>query len=276
MHPVDPEDLLRRLAEIEEERSGDLPGDDTLRAFAAGELGEEEERRTAAALAGNPAARERLAGIVGVLLPEPGEATRRKVLAAAAGREGPRPARHRLSRHRLGWSLAAAAVLAAALAWPLFENRLPPARSPLGDVYEARIEGLKRERSAAGESRTVAEAGPDTRVVVRISRDGLTDPDPRFSLYRQAGDRLERLPVAFAVHPRVAVAEAPARDLGAGAGRQWLFAVVSQPGDEPPQRLTLAAGQSPEAALGGLPTRRVFRLSVVPPVNFQLQEVSPR
>lgn len=265
MPQAEPDDLLRKLAEIDEERAGDVPADEALRAFAAGRLAPDAEVELAAVIADSPAARERLAVLAGVELPQPRAATRRKVLAALAGENAAR------KRHSLpwswGWGLAAAAVLAAALAWPLLDRsrgvRL------LQDEYRLQAQGQLGSRSAqpgdAGQD--FVPAGRGDEVTIRVLRDGNADLDPRITLYLRKRDRLEKIR-EIPAGPKATILKDLAEDLvgeTAGRERHLLLVVISQPEDPLPETVRIEAGQDPAAALAAGKTRRVLPLSLVPP-----------
>lgn len=262
MPRAEPDELLRQLAEIQEAGREDLPGDDLLRAFAAGELPPHEEAQVALRIADSPAARERLARLAGIDLPGPRAATRRRVLAAS-GTEAPR------GRLAAGWrwSLAAAAVLAGVLAWPLIDRSRP--MPELQDRYELEAHGRVDSRSShpPGAPAGFVPAGRGDEVTIRVVRRGTQDLSPRFTLYLLQGDRLQKAR-EIPAGPRAATLRILAEELvGPTAGRQdhLLVAVVSQPEDPLPETVRIEPGQDPVEALAAGKSRVALPLSLVPP-----------
>ncbi len=262
MRAIDPEALLAKLAEADtEDEDGDLaaahgaaspspptavsPTEAVLVAYREDRLSAAEAERIAGALASDPALRRRLIALGGMTRPQLSPRVREAVLAAAG--TAPRPGlRPRLSRRRAAWvgAAAAAALLAVAvLPWLLGRQGGTPAR-PLPE-YAVEVSGLAAERDGP-RAGTTAAALAGTRVRIVATAEGEAVAGVEYGLYRQAGDRFERLPaggpIRFDATAEAAVFEAEAAALvGRTPGRHTLWVVVARHG-ELPAGAELAAG----------------------------------
>jgi hypothetical protein len=265
MSPIDPEELLRPLAEIEEREAGSPLGDEILASWRAGELPEAERERVEILLGHSPAARKRLARLAGLRLPEPPARVREAVLASF------RPARPAPGPLRRAWWWAAAAALALALSFPLLrpgQPRGPSHGAGSLPVYELALGGGQAQvRSVPrnpGKSREVA-ASPDQRITLAITAVDGGKAGVEFGLFRLAGSKLERLDDdrPFAVERDAATFAGEARALaGAVPGRYPLLAVAAWPEDMPADG-SAVAGHDPQAVAAALTAgerRRVFIL----------------
>jgi hypothetical protein len=283
VNDTDSETLLRELAQLEESGEGVPPATGRLASYRAGTLPAEEAERLEELLAGDVAARERLAALAGVMLPRPPDRVRAEVLASA-GRELSK-GRSRGRGPGRGWVWAAAAGLVLAAAALVFYLRRPPSGGwPAGralPVYEVAVTGLAGVRSLPGAEATPqdhAEALPETRVSITVAPADRAVAGVDFGLYRLAGDRLERIsagvegaagapgatgPAIHQVSGRGAASfDALAADLvGRSPGAHALFLVVAPRGELPPGR-QLAPGEDPARALAAAGRHRVYPLRI--------------
>ena len=224
--------LARWLAETAEDGSGELSGEE-LAAYREGRAEPDVAAEIEARLAADPGARERLAALAGLRLPEPSRATRDAVLAGFAGARHGVP-RKRPARRILGWLAAAAALLAVALAtWRLADRFARPAVPS----YQATIAGLADNR-AAPVSGTTARALPETVIRIEALPRDAAVPGIELALYRQSGRGLERISETtlrrLPAGRGAAVFEARAADLvGTVPGKHLLFLAAAPDGGLP-------------------------------------------
>lgn len=275
MRPIDPETLLAKLAEVDTEDGDDglaaahgatervpataaKPTEAVLVAYRTGRLAAADAERLEEALASDPALRHRLIELGGMARPQLAPRVREAVLAAAGTAARPTPVVSaagtasrpvpRLAPRRAAWvaAAAAAALLAVAvLPWLLGRQGGAPAR-PLPD-YAVEVSGLAAERDGASAG-AVAEAFAGTRVRIVATAEGEAVAGVEYGLYRQAGDRLERLPaggpIRFDATAEAAVFEAEAAALvGRAPGRHTLLVVVARQGELPTERELAAGGE---------------------------------
>ncbi len=266
MQPEDRESLFWSLSEIGDRatRSGAAVGDEVLAAYRRGELPEAEARRVEAILVGNPAARRRLAALVGHS-PAAAPGSLRRRLVEGQGGTGRRSRVRRPERPGRPWwlGLAAAAVLVLAVGTlTLRPGAAPPA-------YEVGITALSERRgpeSETGTGETAAEARVETLVEITATVAEQAEAGVEVGLYRAAAGRLERIPEGDRLVRRtrrgVVQLAAPAADLvGRVPGDYEIFVVVAWEGKLPPP-VALAPGEDPSAALALGGRRGVHRLTL--------------
>lgn len=258
MNRTEPEELLRALADLEEESGDAAPSDERLSAYRVGSLPADEAERLEALLADHPEARERLAAQAGVELPRPSERMRATVLAAAPRRSSP----GRWGDWR-GWAAAAGIVLAvAALAFFL----RPGPSKPL-PVYEVALTGIAIERSAPAPSSARVDARRETRISIAVTPLDRGIEGVEFGLYHRWADRLDRLSAGGSIrlveNGGAAGFEATAEALvGSAAGEHEIYVVVALRGDLPSGRRLQGSEEEVVAWLAEGGARRVYPLRI--------------
>ncbi len=277
-----PEELIRQLAEIEEDDASRLSEpsiDAMLETYRTGTMDEATAEAFERQLAQSPAHRERLSAAASVELSRPSESVRQAALAAAprpravvvdasvASSRQPRPSERSRRARWMPWlaAAAAAAVLTIGLR-PFWSGRVGGADSLPN--YEATISGLAEVRSGTEAVVSVATAYPTTTVEISAapldeSRSGID-----IGLYRRQGDRVVRIDGEQGVSiesSRGAVvfrSSADALTASTEAGTWDLYVVAARSGDLPTS-LAAASGQSPFEALSASGRRRVEALQLI-------------
>ena len=287
MKPIDPAELLRALADVDEQVPDTLPADDVLRQYREGALSQGDAAAVEAVLAQSPVARERLAALANVALPAPPPAVRERVLAvhAASSNAGsPAPRRTSSRRARRGsrrvWWGAAAAAAAVVLALGYGLRPVEPLPESLAYMVTAR--GIETSRGVdpnASDTTTAAviEATGDTLVLLSLAAVDVGAPGLDYALYRPTGGspptNLERVPSLPELRSEAGaggvIFEVPAAVLlGEEPGDYVVYMVAARRGDLP-ERLRLSPQIDPLDVLTDDGRRRAHAVRVV------LRETAP-
>jgi len=240
--PAEIEKILRALADQDPDGGLLAPGDERLRAWCEGRLNPGEAAEMESLLAHSAAGRRRLLELAGVDRSLPLRRVRKAVLAGAG-----RP------RRMAPWISAAAAAVAASIVVALLTFFPRPHGLPAGLAYDVGAQGLAEVRSAA-ELPSVARAYPATPVRILVRPRGDSPAGVSFALFRREGGALRRVrqpeEVRLASDRGSAAFEGAAdRVLATRVPGAYPLYVVAYTLKEPPDRVELAPGQDPAAAL---------------------------
>jgi hypothetical protein len=176
----EPEPRLWEISEHVQERPVAPVGDDALRRYREGGLGDAERRRIEWAIAHDAATRRRLIALGG-LADDTGGTLRERVLGLDSGAR----------RRRAGFRVAAAAVLALGVVLPALLLRDRGAGGQLGaPAFDVRVVGLADVRSA---DPAAVRALPDTWLEIVVEPRGGASDQLAYALYRRDGEHLERV-----------------------------------------------------------------------------------
>lgn len=285
----EPEELIRQLAEVEEDEAtptSEVPTVGQIEAYRTAAKNDEHDEhdendeaveRLERQLAASPTKRELLSASAAIELPRPSDKVRAATLAAAPrpravrGNEAPslQPPRLKRSRRTRRWVLwVGAAAAAAILAFGIRPLRVGTGGADTLPSYEATISGLAEVRSGAGPEASVATAYPSTPIEISAAPldEGRSGVD--IGLYRREGDSAVRVDTAPGVSieaSRGAVvfrSSADALTASSEAGTWDLYVVAARAGDLPTS-LAVPSGQSPFEALSASGRRRVEALQLI-------------
>lgn len=257
--PKEPEDLLWELSNLESRDEGSVPDDEALRRYREGEMTPAEASKMESALSHNRGARERLAALSSLRQAQPSPALRNRVLASLPPRTtAKRPAWRKI------WP-AAAAVLLALLAAPVYWLIDTSPETPPISPYEIRVFGIAAVRSETAPITDVVRAFPQTRVRIELNALSASNAAVDYGLYRLDVNQIGRLDVQPHRFKGAARFEAAGSVLAPSPGTWTLFVVVAESGRLPANRL-LQAGQDPVEELKRLSKGQVFslRLELLP------------
>ncbi len=254
MQPEDRESWFWKLSEAGDRapREDSAVADDTLEAYRAGRLPDDEARRVEHLLVTRPANRRRLLELSGLTPAEAPAGVLRRLLSTVL-RPAPRPATRRWQ-----WAaLAAAAAVTVVFGWAVLRPGLPPA-------YEVGITALKERRFDDGVLSEEATAYAGTPVTIIATVEGEAVKGVEVALYRDIDGRLSRLVDGIdLIEDRGVVRfEAPASALvGTETVRYEIFVVVAWQG-RLPAAIELEPGDDSAALLAGGGRRQVRRLTL--------------
>ncbi|MEM7048489.1 MAG: hypothetical protein AAF604_02470 [Acidobacteriota bacterium] len=256
MSPSKLDKLLRQVASLEDS-TGEMPRDETLRAYRAGRLSDAEAQAVEKQLSRNPGARRRL-----IELADLEALDESRALAAGSGGEKPNAPLTRIRRQR--WALAASVVgiLLLGLWFGVISRQLP---RPMSSDYEVLAFGLATARGETVPPGSL-EARPETALRFEIAPREEASADVEFGLYGRDGDALRRFQRVDARQLEASQGAAVLRlraseILTEGPGDYLLFVVVARPGDLP-VLLELEPGETGRDRLAEGSRRKVYPQTV--------------
>ena len=253
--------LLRELSMVEESHEGAIPSDERLRAYREGALSDEEVHELETLLAENADARERLAALSGVTLPKPSPRVREAVLRQTDGLRKPQSSGLRIKP----WIGALAASLMLALGLWFFHQTSQVPLFSKDMAWDVSVAGYRSERGVEVGGWKVS-AWPENEVTIHLTPRGSVTDWTSFALYRQSGQRLERLPAGSDLSVETARGSAAfsARAetlVGSEPGTRSLYVIVAHESNLP-QFLPFSPDANPQSALAKAGQRLIYPIQI--------------